>query len=756
MAIFSGITAFTQPKDCGTETLYQYRLSINPALANDADLFRQRVNTMVQQQRQQHLLNVNDVITIPVVVHVVYKNDFDSFSIDQIRMQIARLNEDFNNLHSDLHKVPAAFTPRIGNMNLQFVLAQKDPNNNPTSGIEYRKTTREYNSSVPGNDYFMKKYSTEGLDAWDAYKYLNVWVCNTNGSLNGYSTRPELLGQYPEEDGVVVSTTAFGIHLFNNAGTNYGRTLTHEVGHWLGLRHVWADDEDDANKCLADDEVEDTPKQGLPNYGLHAPGYIHISCSNGPAGDMWMNYMDYCDHLNRYLFTAGQVTRARAVLNLQRMALLSSDKHLPPVHQMSNTTAFSTNAFIALAVGKNGNIWAGSNRLGLYKFDGTNWAKSNGALDDYRINGMTSDKNGGIWIAQQGNLAGGAYAAGGGVHYYPDGALFTGRRFFTDNATGGLPSRSARSIFVDTSFVSSEPRVWVSTMNQLEPPDDVQKKGGLGLGLAANTPYFSKITAGLTVAANSGTYTVGGNSSQVFVFAPDNNSRAQIVVYNAATGALLTTFDNTNTGGALPAGFFARAIYGDVNGNKWIGLETGGLAVANNSNNWSSINFPAIFPPGSSVNNNAVVGDRYGNVFIGTTAGLVMFNGADITNVSNFRLFTTADGLPSNNVTALAVDTTRGKIVIGTDNGITFWNKDCLMKSCDPQVPKVASTTKNGNWNDPTVWNNGQVPDCKTIVMVYHNLTINSETATCHSIYAVGGSNTNITNNVAITYGACD
>ena len=759
LIVFALVTCFisaAQKRDCGTEDYYQYQLARNPSLANDAANFNRKVNALLQEHKLHNILNVTEEVIIPVVVHVVYKNDYDSFSTAQVKMQIARLNEDFHNLHSDFYKIPAGFTAVTGNMNVKFVLAQRDPNNNPTNGIEYLKTSRDFNNALPYDDDFMKKSSTAGLDGWDATKYLNVWVCNTNGALNGYSTKPAFLTQDAELDGVVIATIAFGIGINNNAGTNYGRTLTHEVGHWLGLRHVWADDENLADKCTADDDIGDTPKQAIPNYGLHPPGYIHVSCSNGPKGDMWMNFMDYCDHLNRYLFTADQVVRTRAVLATERSAMLTTDKHLPPIHQMNNTAAFTTNSFTTLAVGKNMNIWAGTNRLGLYKFNGTTWAISSGALDGYRMNGMVNDKNGGIWITQQGSLAGGAYASGGGVHYYPDGSSFTGRRYFSDNATNGLPSRSGRSIFIDTAFVGAEPRVWVSTMNQLDPPNDDPKKGGLGLGLATGSPFFSSITAGLNVAINSGTYTVGGNAAQVFVFAPVNAGSPQIVVYNAATGGLITSYDNTNSGGVLPAGFFARAIYGDVAGNKWVGLASGGVALASNSNVWKSINYPTIFPSGSAVNNNAAAGDRYGNVFIGTTAGLVMFNGTDVNDVINFRLFTTTDGLPSNNVTALAIDSVLGKVVIGTDNGITYWNKDCLMRSCDPVVPKIAATTKNGNWADPTVWNSGQVPDCNTIVMVYHTLTINSNTATCFSIFAVSGSNTNITNNVSITYGMCN
>jgi hypothetical protein len=719
---------------------------------------KQQLHALIAQNRQSNVLNTTAVINIPVVVHIVYKNDYDSISKAQINLQIARLNEDFNNLHSDLYKVPAAFTSVIGNMNLKFILAKSDPNNNPTNGIEYKKTNRNYNINPLFNDDFMKKSSTDGLDAWDATKYLNIWVCNIEGGIYGYSTKPELLASQPQFDGVVVSSLSFGIKSINNPKTNYGRTLTHEVGHWLGLPHVWADDEDLADKCSADDDITDTPKQSVSNEGLHAPNYIHISCSNGPAGDMWMNFMDYCDHLNRYLFTQGQVERTRAVLNSNRIAILSSNKHLPPIHQISNTPVFATNEFTAIAVGKDRNIWAGTNRLGLYKLGGTAWAKSNGSLDTYRINQITSDKNGGIWIAEQGSdFAATAYASGGGVMYYADGSIFTGRRYFSDNATGGLASRSARSVFIDTSFNSTLPRAWVASMNQLNQIDDTPERGGLAVGIGSTTPYFTEITAGLdNTVINSGTYAVGGNKNQVFVYATSNFGKPQIVVYNAVSSAIITAYDATNTAGALPTNFFARAIYGDVNGNKWVGLDAGGVSFANATNTWKLINYPTIFASNSSVNNNAIVGDNYGNVFIGTNNGLVMFNGVNVNDVNNFRLFTTLDGLPSNNVTALAVDSVMGKIIIGTNNGITYWDKDCLMKSCEPIVPKIVSTTKNGSWTDPTVWNTGQVPDCNTIVMVNHALSVNTNSATCHSIYAAKGSATTIANKVTITGGKCN
>lgn len=758
MAIGFYFISAAQKNGCGTDNYYQHRLAKNPSLATYEAGFNRRVNALLQQHRLHNTLNVTDEVIIPVVVHNLYNDEADSFSVTQVKIQMVRLNEDYHNLQSDFYKIPAAFAGVTGNMNIKFVLAQKDPNNNPTNGIEYRKTTRYYGEGLADDEVFMKNPNAGGLVVWDATKYLNVWVCKFNSNINGYSSKPALLSTEPLLDGVVIATTAFGVGIHTNPATNYGRTLTHEVGHWLGLPHIFgpelAANGLPASVCTDTDDIDDTPNQAGPNSGLHAPDYIHISCSNGPAGDMWMNFMDYSDNLSRYMFTTGQVARTRAVLAAERVAILTSDKYLPPVHRAGNTAAFTTSSFTTLAVGKNRNIWAGTNRQGLYKFDGTTWAISNGALDGYGVNGMANDKNGGIWIAQQGTLAGGAYASGGGVHYYPDGSTFTGRRYFSDNTANGLPSRNGKGLFVDTGFASAEPRVWVSTMDQTDPPDDIASRGGLGLGLSSTTPYFSKITAGLDISVtHGGTYTVGGNMNQVLVYSQSNFGGPQIAVYNAVTGAFITAYDNTNSSGVLPAGFFAKAIYGDVAGNKWVGLESGGVALASNINAWKSINYPTIFPPGSAVNNNAAAGDRYGNVFIGTTAGLVMFNGTDVNDVSNFRRFTTAAGLPSNNVTALAIDTVMSKVIIGTDNGITYWNKDCLMKSCDPKVPEIASTTKNGNWSDPTVWSNGKLPDCNTIVMVYHTLAVDSDNATCGFLFVISGANATINRNIIMTGG---
>ena len=121
--------------------------------------------------------------------------------------------------------------------------------------------------------------------------------------LLGYAQFP---GGQPETDGVVINYKAFGTTGTAQAPFNLGRTATHEVGHWLNLRHIWGDTSD----CSGTDFVDDTPKAQRQNYGT--PTFPHISCNNAPNGDMFVNYMDYVDDEAMFMFTTGQVERMAA------------------------------------------------------------------------------------------------------------------------------------------------------------------------------------------------------------------------------------------------------------------------------------------------------------------------------------------------------------------------------------------------------------------------------------------------------------
>jgi pregnancy-associated plasma protein-A len=158
----------------------------------------------------------------------------------------------------------------------------------------------------------VKFKSQGGVDAWPSDAYLNLWVCSLGGGLLGYAQFP---GGPAATDGVVILNKAFGTTGTATAPFDLGRTAVHEVGHWLNLRHIWGDTED----CSGTDFVADTPNAQHPNFGK--PSFPHISCSNGPSGDMFMNYMDYVDDDSMVMFTAGQVARMRTALDGPRGAI---------------------------------------------------------------------------------------------------------------------------------------------------------------------------------------------------------------------------------------------------------------------------------------------------------------------------------------------------------------------------------------------------------------------------------------------------
>jgi hypothetical protein len=267
----------------------------------------------IEQTTQRALARMNvaklKAVTVPVVVHVVYKNAGDNLSAAQVQSQIDVLNADYNAANADRPSVPPVWSSLVGNAKINFRLAKKDPAGKDTDGIVRKKT----NVDGFGQDDGVKSAATGGSDPWDTARYLNIWVCDLGGGLLGYAQFP---GGPPATDGVVILNTAFGTTGTATDPFNLGRTATHEVGHYLNLRHIWGDTED----CSGSDLVSDTPTQQLPNYGK--PSFPHVSCSNAPNGDMFMNYMDYVDDKAMFMFTSGQVGRMRATLAGPRKGLI--------------------------------------------------------------------------------------------------------------------------------------------------------------------------------------------------------------------------------------------------------------------------------------------------------------------------------------------------------------------------------------------------------------------------------------------------
>lgn len=306
--------AFAQAhRNCGTMDHLHEMTQQDPGLTNRMQQIERETEQWISSQSGNRAAIV---VNIPVVVHVVYNTTSQNISDAQIQSQINILNQDFRKLNSDVNLVPSVFAPLAADCEIQFCLARRDPNGNATNGIVRRSTTV---TSFSTNDN-IKRTANGGSDPWNTSQYLNIWVGNLSGGLLGYAQFP---GGAAATDGVVCTFTAFG-----NTGTaaapfNRGRTATHEVGHWLNLRHIWGD----AN--CGNDQVTDTPTQSGPNY--NCPAFPKVSCSNGPNGDMHMNYMDYTNDACMYMFTAGQKSRMLAALNGTRASLLTSQGCVPPV-----------------------------------------------------------------------------------------------------------------------------------------------------------------------------------------------------------------------------------------------------------------------------------------------------------------------------------------------------------------------------------------------------------------------------------------
>lgn len=226
----------------------------------------------------------NGIIKIPVVFHNLYHTADQKITDAQVYAQLDMLNRAFRRRNADTVNTPAVFRPLAADCMIEFHLATSDPVRRYTNGI-----IRKYSPvSKWTMDDRMKKSAETGSDAWDPSKYLNIWVCNLE-KFAGYSTLP---GSDVSLDGIVLGLGALN--------PSY-ETIIHEAGHWLGLKHIWGDE------YCGDDGVSDTPKQAA--YTPGCPTTIRITCGNGPAGDMYMNYMDFTAAACTNLFTQGQKQR---------------------------------------------------------------------------------------------------------------------------------------------------------------------------------------------------------------------------------------------------------------------------------------------------------------------------------------------------------------------------------------------------------------------------------------------------------------
>ncbi len=278
------------------------------------------------------------VYTIPVIVHIIHNGEAvgtgSNISQAQVQSQIDRLNEDYRRLNSDTTNTPSAFTSVAADCQINFCLAQVDPNGNTLTEPGIDRVNRN-TAGFPAPPYTQGTIdgTIKPATSWNPNQYMNIWVLDLGGGLLGYAQFPSNTGLgglnnnggATNTDGVVIGYKNFGditkvttSQLQAGAPYNIGRTATHEVGHWLGLRHIWGD----AN--CGNDFCNDTPTQQTSNYGC--PTFPNVTCGNGPNGDMFMNYMDYVDDNCMNTFTLDQKARMVVVMTqgTPRAALVNS------------------------------------------------------------------------------------------------------------------------------------------------------------------------------------------------------------------------------------------------------------------------------------------------------------------------------------------------------------------------------------------------------------------------------------------------
>ena len=270
-------------RSCASQDVLAAQMKADPTLAlrmNEIEAFTQKA---ILTNRL-----VNGKVQIPVVVNVLYRTTSENISLTQIQSQIDILNKDFNAANSDFSSVPSLFSGVKANVGISFVLDQV-----------IRKSTTK---TSWGTTDTMKKTTYGGLAPTSPTTKLNLWVCTIGGGILGYAQFP---GGSSSTDGVAIDSKYIGSTGTATYPYNLGRTATHEIGHWMNLRHIWGD----AN--CGSDLVSDTPTHNDANYGV--PAYPHYSTCSGTPVEMTMNYMDYTDDRGMYMFSNGQKSRMAAL-----------------------------------------------------------------------------------------------------------------------------------------------------------------------------------------------------------------------------------------------------------------------------------------------------------------------------------------------------------------------------------------------------------------------------------------------------------
>jgi hypothetical protein len=331
-ALLATFSVNAQKRKCGTADNLKEAMLHNPVVAAAV----KAMETQIALEATEPLKKTRaGTITIPVVVHIIHSTGLsagsgNNISNARVLSQIDAMQEDFQKKNSDSLPTSHPFYSATGNPKIDFVLARRNPSGASTTGIVRYTLPAPLDASAITKDDLEDEIKPQTI--WDRNKYLNIWVVDFASSLSilGYAQFPN--SGSANTDGVVIDYKYFGVGSGVVAPYNNGRTAVHEVGHWLGLYHIWGDDDDgngvcNAGECSGSDNVSDTRNACERNYG--APTFPNNGglCGNNANGDMYMNYMDYSDDFSMVMFTNGQVDRMNSFLNSvgsPRNQLLSS------------------------------------------------------------------------------------------------------------------------------------------------------------------------------------------------------------------------------------------------------------------------------------------------------------------------------------------------------------------------------------------------------------------------------------------------
>lgn len=321
----TGSTAIAQssnnPSKCATMGALEEQYKLHPELKAQHEKVQKKIEDHVANRSGE---KVDEVRIIPVVFHIIHECGPENISKAQIEDQIRILNEDFSLTNENFSLVPEGFAELAADSKIEFRLATKDDLGNCTDGI-----VRVYS---PKTNDASDLNGVKAVSHWNSYKYLNVWVVKsirvgvtTQGTVLGYAQFPG--GGFLSTDGIVLRHDYTGS--IGTASGRVGRTATHEIGHWLGLRHIWGDAD------CGSDGVDDTPIALGPNFGICWDDYPYFNMINDSTftcagadtvnGEMFMNYMDYSDDDCMAMFTEGQLEVMNGVLDEFRRNIWSEE-----------------------------------------------------------------------------------------------------------------------------------------------------------------------------------------------------------------------------------------------------------------------------------------------------------------------------------------------------------------------------------------------------------------------------------------------